>query len=732
MLSKRQKQRARQNANKARRQAMRESLAGSSTQPQTDLQEAQPQAEGQAIAESCKTEMKSIDNATCTEKDSAHAVHCNWLKNFDPELRKNYNLAKCILALHNLEDRKKGIAADKAAHSQPDVSKPGISGDLSDRIIERYNKMDEDQKAVVDNLNVPYGHVVISGAAGCGKTCTAAFLIIVAMAAGMDLAPIEEIYQHDKLAAKKSTWIKPCIAVSGTQNTQLNDVAMHIKKETGSILARKVNILHVTDPTSSVGLVTKDGKYNVESAIDPNLSIMHFAEVLADAAPENTPRGKSIYGEFSLIIAWLQFREDNLNHLIAQRATYLERMSTSDAMQWQSQGRQEYKETIKEGMDHIIRQADVIIATPGVLAGLAGKGLINPTVVWFDEAYRATESTHLILLTRFENAIMWISSGDGIADKPSVIENSHLGQNEDSQQLNLSLAMRMELSARVPIFFLRTNWRAESGVSKCASRICYNDTLVEGNSPKQMSEPTKQCRQFLEKLARKPCQGPSLCIDLSGKNEAQVGTSWTNTPSANFIRDVVMLIFASNLCNEDGKRMKIVVVTPYEAQRKRLKQTIRSLSPAEYVPALVYIRTVGGAQGCEGDITIWDFTRTSAPGFIGQRHLCAIALTRARHINIIVGASAAWNGYHSRANHVKTLAQIWKYHKLRNAVAEYKGKNWEFSCKKCGGHHHQGKAGHCKIVSICTHCQGLHHIRKCATAPALTETTRFKGACGLW
>ncbi|KAI1496002.1 hypothetical protein F5X99DRAFT_414535 [Biscogniauxia marginata] len=93
---------------------------------------------------------------------------------------------------------------------------------------------------------------------------------------------------------------------------------------------------------------------------------------------------------------------------------------------------------------------------------------------------------------------------------------------------------------------------------------------------------------------------------------------------------------------------KVTVVTPYEAQRELLDQTIKMLSRAEYVPELVEIRSVDGAQGFESDFTIWDLTRISGPGFIGEPHLSAVVLTRACYANLVVGNRQAWKIFHPK------------------------------------------------------------------------------------
>ncbi|KAI1494997.1 AAA domain-containing protein [Biscogniauxia mediterranea] len=534
--------------------------------------------------------------------------------------------------------------------------------------------------------------------------------------------------------------VKRSIVISGTQNGQLDDVTESICQKASDMLDRKLNILRVTDILSAANTLIRDPD-DPTAAADAEFQLFEaltrFETIIDEAQPIHTPRGKSAASQYSIITKATEKIQNDKEDYTVKEILLRKRMQKENPIQYQSKGRDECRKLFKQLCEDLIKEADIIIATPCVLASLGNKKLTNPAVIWFDEAYRATEPSQLILFTQFPDALMRISSGDGIQGKPLVLsENSHLGRDEDTlfvnqfgQQLSKSLPMRMEQSAQVPIQFLRTNWRAEGGVSKCASRICYNGTLTEGKSPEDTSEATQRCKQFVFMLSHGQCLSSSLVIDLSGNNEFQVGTSCTNQTSANLIRDIVMLLFASNLCDTDGNRLKVVVITPYEAQREKLRQTIGSLSKAEYVPDLVTIRTVEGSQGCEGDITIWDLTRTSSPGFTGERHLSAVALTRARSINIIVGNSEAWKSYHKQAPNIKTLANIWSYHELRNGVAPYDGKDWEHTCFKCYKTHKNGKPN-CKVSFTCPHCDKPHHIRNCRIAPEMTQTTTFEKIVG--
>ncbi len=88
----------------------------------------------------------------------------------------------------------------------------------------------------------------------------------------------------------------------------------------------------------------------------------------------------------------------------------------------------------------------------------------------------------------------------------------------------------------------------------------------------------------------------------------------------------------------------ITVITPYTGQRRALVQSF--LSQGGLV-ARVRVRTTAQMQGHETDIAIISFVadKPSRPmqiGFIAQKNQLNVELSRAKHLEIMVGIFQAW------------------------------------------------------------------------------------------
>ncbi|KAI1738669.1 hypothetical protein F4680DRAFT_449785 [Xylaria scruposa] len=85
----------------------------------------------------------------------------------------------------------------------------------------------------------------------------------------------------------------------------------------------------------------------------------------------------------------------------------------------------------------------------------------------------------------------------------------------------------------------------------------------------------------------------------SGSSNKRV-TVWVIATSRVSPEAVLIVFFVGGwLCDENGNRFTVGIVTPYEAQAKLLEDKIKGLSPAEVNHDLIDIRTVNGRQGHE-------------------------------------------------------------------------------------------------------------------------------------
>src|SRR5689334_7799222 len=76
---------------------------------------------------------------------------------------------------------------------------------------------------------------------------------------------------------------------------------------------------------------------------------------------------------------------------------------------------------------------------------------------------------------------------------------------------------------------------------------------------------------------------------------------------------------------------RIIVITPYRAQVKLLKESLAGIGHT------IEVATVDSFQGQEGEIVIVSTVRTQRIGFVDSAQRLCVALTRAKRILRVVG-----------------------------------------------------------------------------------------------
>ncbi|KAK8064317.1 NAM7-nonsense-mediated mRNA decay protein [Apiospora saccharicola] len=369
----------------------------------------------------------------------------------------------------------------------------------------------------------------------------------------------------------------------------------------------------------------------------------------------------------------------------------------------------------------IISDADIIVGTPTAAKKIADNPDIDfkPLVVWSDEAGRATEAAGLASFAFFPEAIFRALSGD--AKQPHAMIFSGAGKPEDKvkkgeivnqfvRQLETSILERMG-EGRCPVSNLRITHRMRGGLETFPSEQFYEGKMKSAHN--DLTDEYDRVHQFLG-LYRRGTGGPVLMLNMPSY-EAQDGTSYLNHTNAGFVVRAVVNAFKQELCavhpteTNPGKRARIVIISPYDAQRQLYNELLSRVSDAEFVRDLVDVRTIPHVQGHEGELVFFDTVRTSRLGFLGELENANVCLTRAKYGLFVVGNLNCWKGASAGP-----FLKLESYLRGCDAVRVYKEANFAVDCARCHQDHDTKKCEGNVACAMCPDRPGHHHTRDCS------------------
>jgi ATP-dependent RNA/DNA helicase IGHMBP2 len=149
------------------------------------------------------------------------------------------------------------------------------------------------------------------------------------------------------------------------------------------------------------------------------------------------------------------------------------------------------------------------------------------------------------------------------------------------------------------VHLLNTQYRMDSQILAFPNREFYSNRIMSGRSVKGRSP-------FVEK--------PFLFIDTKKKgSEEQVDLSWQNVYEATLIKSMLATDPDIKTILAESENPRIIIITPYRAQAKLLKDVVKSLN----IQSLA-VATTDSFQGQEGDVVIMSTVRTRKVGFTGK------------------------------------------------------------------------------------------------------------------
>lgn len=283
------------------------------------------------------------------------------------------------------------------------------------------------------------------------------------------------------------------------------------------------------------------------------------------------------------------------------------------------------KEDARMLEDHMIHdelnKAEVIACT---LVGANSSYLQNRTfkTLFVDEASQALEPASWIPIMKCGRVVM---AGDHWQLPPTVksLEAAKEGLSETVFGRNIA-----KWDADV---MLETQYRMHDDIMRFSNQYFYEGKLKSGDI-------ITQRRQLFEKSV--------LFIDTAGCGFDEKLNSETlstyNVEEGRFVLAQLDRIL-KELPEADAHQLKIGVIAPYKAQSELLKTKLPDLGLPIEVLKNITINSVDAFQGQERDIMMISLTRSNAEGIIGflsNERRMNVAMTRARHLLVMVGDSA--------------------------------------------------------------------------------------------
>ena len=283
--------------------------------------------------------------------------------------------------------------------------------------------------------------------------------------------------------------------------------------------------------------------------------------------------------------------------------------------------KQELKSMKKEVLERVLKEAQVVVATP---AGIQDRTIRDKVfdVVVLDEATQATEPVSWIPLSRANKVIM---AGDHFQLSPTVRSKA-----AEERGLGVSLFERFyEILPEESRVMLVQQYRMNEKIMGFSSREFYSGKLFADASVKSHTLAEFAGVQKIEET-----QEPFLYVDTAGKGfeeKLEEGSeSRYNPQEAGVVLQILEKMLALGVPPEE-----IAVISAYSAQVRLLAS--RSPNPK------IEIDSVDGFQGREKELVIVSLVRsnlTGEMGFLADTRRMNVAMTRAKRKLVVVGESS--------------------------------------------------------------------------------------------
>lgn len=288
----------------------------------------------------------------------------------------------------------------------------------------------------------------------------------------------------------------------------------------------------------------------------------------------------------------------------------------------------EARQLERDARDHLRRaQAALIASTPVLCTTVSGADTLVPRDAVFDRVVldEATQVPDPLALAAFARAPRVVLAGDPEQLPPTIID-------PEAERAGLGLTFFERLARRHPelVALLDVQYRMHADLMAFPSETRYGGRL---HAAPEVAGHT------LEGLGVRPDEArptPLVLVDSAGKGweEGSDGEgSAFNDGQADRTAAEVRRLLSRGLPAKD-----LAVITPYNAQRRRLRDLL-----APELALGLEIGTVDGFQGREKEAVIVDLVRSNdvgQVGFVADRRRLNVAFTRARRLLVVIADTA--------------------------------------------------------------------------------------------
>lgn len=275
--------------------------------------------------------------------------------------------------------------------------------------------------------------------------------------------------------------------------------------------------------------------------------------------------------------------------------------------------------------DHMIwdelNKAEVIACT---LVGANSSYLQNRTfkTLFIDEASQALEPASWIPIMKSHRVVM---AGDHWQLSPTV-----KSREAEKQGLGETIFERTIKSYKADVM-LETQYRMHPDIMKFSNDFFYQGKLKSG-------ELIEQRRQLFQKSV--------IFMDTAGcgfeeKQNPETLSSF-NEEEARFLLNQLDRLFEP-LTAEDRALMQIGIIAPYKAQVAVFRRILPDYAWFKAMEKQITVNSVDAFQGQERDVMLISLVRSNDQGeigFLGDVRRMNVAMTRAKHLLVMVGDSS--------------------------------------------------------------------------------------------